>query len=465
MDSVLKLVYDNWTDAGYPLPNGVHPKVINRLKQLITTNPTVSLGQHQETIRQEAEGNPFLFDHSNVFTYFKQDHPLTDIVRVSQVDDNHIYVLPIEIRTSTDQTCRPNTIKVDGETFTYSIIDTFSTELLTLLQQGKVKILFNLAHDPLELVSQLWDIECYFRKYNINGGNLIFTPGNDCQQEYSDQFPKGKMRVIPCRFMITQQACRDYMSFPRETSFGYISDVVREPDLDKNHIRSKRFVCFNRTMRDHRYMIANLALKHNLLINGVFSFLNSFDHGQEHVSRILKDFGASDYKNQAKKVLDLFPYELDTHHLGKNEKGGFSSENTKKEWYSDTYVHLISETRFVTGTTPFISEKTWRPVMNLQPFIMIGNHGSLKVLHEMGFKTFSPFIDESYDDEKDYKKRMKKIEQEIVKLNNMPIQELHDWYYSITDILLHNQSLLSGLAVLKPFEQTFNDINSYYRKK
>lgn len=465
MDSVLKLVYDNYSDNGFPLPNGMHTKVAERLKHLMRTRPDISIGEHQETIRRETEGNPFVFDHSNFFSYFKKDHSVTDIVRVDQVDDNHIYILPIEIRTTTDQTCTPKTITLDGEKITYSIIDTFSSELLSLLQQGKVKILFNLAHDPLEVVGQLWDIECYFKKYNINGENLIFTPANDCQLEYSKQFPQGKFRVIACRFMITQQACRDYMTFPRETSLGYISDVVRESDLDVNHIRSKRFVCFNRTMRDHRYVLAHLALKHDLLKNGVFSFLNSFDHGQEHVSRILKDFNASDYNNQAKRVLDLFPYELDTQHLGKNEKGGFSSENTKKEWYSDSYVHLISETRFVTGTTPFISEKTWRPIMNLQPFIMVGNYHSLRVLHDLGFKTFSPFIDESYDEETDYKKRMKKIENEIVKLNNMPIQELHDWYYSIKDILLHNQSLLPGLAMIKPFEQTFTDIKSYYRKK
>lgn len=465
MDSVLKLVYDNYLDNGFPLPNGIHPKVTDRLKHLMRTESNISFGQHQETIRQQTEGNPFVYDHSNFFSYFKDTFGKENVVSLDDIVDGNIYVLPLEIRTSTDKVYKPNVLTINGETISYNVIDTFSPKLLSLIQQGKVKVLFNLAHDPLDDVNQLWKIESLFKEYNISGNNLIFTPANECQHEYREKYPQSKLRVIPCRFMVTQQAAKDYLSFPRTTSFGYISDVVRETDFDTNYIRPKRFVCFNRTMRNHRYMLAHLALKHNLLENGVFSFLNGFDHGSEHIGQILKKFDVKDYNESSDKILKLLPYELDTQHLGKNEKGGFSTENTKKEWYSETYVHLISETRFDMGTTPFISEKTWRPIMNLQPFIMVGNHDSLKVLHEMGFKTFSPFIDESYDDEPDYKIRMKKIENEIVKLNNMPIQELHDWYYSITDILLHNQSLLNGLASMKPFEQTFNDIKSYYKKE
>jgi len=108
------------------------------------------------------------------------------------------------------------------------------------------------------------------------------------------------------------------------------------------------------------------------------------------------------------------------------------------------------------GNTPFISEKTYRPISNLQPFIMVGNYHSLRYLKEFGFKTFSPFIDESYDDETDYTIRMQKIYSEIEKLNNMPINEIHDWYYSITDILLHNQKHLMDLASMNPYQDTID---------
>jgi hypothetical protein len=64
-------------------------------------------------------------------------------------------------------------------------------------------------------------------------------------------------------------------------------------------------------------------------------------------------------------IHNLIPYEIDTHHLSSIEKQGFGNENSKKEIYLDTYLHLTSETRFDTGDIPFLSEKTYRPSMNL----------------------------------------------------------------------------------------------------
>jgi hypothetical protein len=71
--------------------------------------------------------------------------------------------------------------------------------------------------------------------------------------------------------------------------------------------------------------------------------------------------------------------------------------------------------------------------------------GALKLLQSLGFKTFSPFIDESYDDELDEGKRLGMIYQEIVILSSMSKEEIHAWYWSMEDILIHNQSHLLSL--------------------
>jgi hypothetical protein len=43
------------------------------------------------------------------------------------------------------------------------------------------------------------------------------------------------------------------------------------------------------------------------------------------------------------------------------------------------------------------------------------------------------------------------IVKEIVKLNNMSLEEIHEWYYSITDILIHNQQVLSSYKNYNPY--------------
>jgi hypothetical protein len=63
---------------------------------------------------------------------------------------------------------------------------------------------------------------------------------------------------------------------------------------------------------------------------------------------------------------------------------------------------------------------------------------ALKKLREYGFKTFEPFIDESYDGIVNSDIRFGAIEKEINKLCNKSIEEIHEWYWSIEDILKHN---------------------------
>jgi hypothetical protein len=46
-------------------------------------------------------------------------------------------------------------------------------------------------------------------------------------------------------------------------------------------------------------------------------------------------------------------------------------------------------------------------------FIVFGGYQYLKNLRQLGFKTFNSVIDESYDDEPDYKLRGEKICQQI----------------------------------------------------
>jgi hypothetical protein len=159
----------------------------------------------------------------------------------------------------------------------------------------------------------------------------------------------------------------------------------------------------------------------------------------------------------------LIPLEIDTHHLPKNKKNGFTSNNNNKQFYLDTYFHITSETSFVADSKhPFYSEKTFHPIVNLQPFIFVGNPYSLKQLQDFGFKTFHPYIDETYDQLEDPKERFKLIEKEIEKLSLLTHQELHDLYYKLTDITIHNHNLLRTFINYYPFETALADIKKFY---
>jgi hypothetical protein len=467
MDSILKLVYDNWTDYNFPLPNGRHPAINQLLKDDIKTNNREVWAHSQDVIQQQVSSNVFQFDHSNFWTYFKKYYPRESIVKVSEVTDpSCVYIWPIEIRSTNESIYSESSFTLNGETITYSLIDTINPELVKLMQLGRVKILINLAHDPLDDDLHLIRIEEYFERYNIDGSNIMFVPGNDLTIEKQKYFPNCKIKIIPSELMITQQFAANMLNYPFETSLGYVSDIVRSSDLNKDVYRDKKFLCFNRSMRPHRYMIAYYALKHNLFENGTFSFLNQTINEQSIIKTITKfnpDESIDLCEKYSHTIFNMIPYELDTKHLTESQRMSFNIANNLKELYTSSYVHLTTETRFEYGESPFITEKTWRPIINLQPFIMIGNAGTLKFLHNMGFKTFNGYIDESYDLEFDPVKRFSMIEKEIVKLNNMSLEELHNWYYSMTDILLYNQEHLKTFANINPFASVFDEIKKAYK--
>jgi hypothetical protein len=152
----------------------------------------------------------------------------------------------------------------------------------------------------------------------------------------------------------------------------------------------------------------------------------------------------------------MIPYEIDTQDLTPDGKQGFqTNENNKKEIYADSYLHITSETCFDSHGSPFMSEKTFRPILNLQPFIYVGNYKALEELRKLGFKTFDGFIDESYDLEPDPKKRFDMITNEILRFAKMPMEELHSWYYSLKDILIYNQQHFLTFNTLNPLHTLF----------
>ena len=71
--------------------------------------------------------------------------------------------------------------------------------------------------------------------------------------------------------------------------------------------------------------------------------------------------------------------------------------------YTDAYVELVTET--TTGFF-FITEKTVKPLAFGLCFVMIGCYRFLNHLRRLGFKTFHPHIDESYDQIKDRDSRI-----------------------------------------------------------
>ena len=109
-----------------------------------------------------------------------------------------------------------------------------------------------------------------------------------------------------------------------------------------------------------------------------------------------------------------------------------------------TFLYVICETDYSTNITMnrdyiHFTEKTIIPLNQRKPFLMLGGPYYLKHLKKLGFRTFSNFWDESYDNEVDNEIRMNMVIEIIKNINKKSLTELEDLRNEMMPILLHNE--------------------------
>ena len=146
-----------------------------------------------------------------------------------------------------------------------------------------------------------------------------------------------------------------------------------------------------------------------------------------------------EYEKYSDGLIEKLPLQLD-----KDFKTCHSVTHFNINHYLDTYFTICTEShctdREESGNALAFTEKTLKPIMNFHPFILVANAGSLKHLKEYGFKTFSPFIDESYDDIVETNKRLVKVMNEVERVCKIPESALKDIYKDLLSKVVHNQN-------------------------
>lgn len=469
MGRILKLVYSNSVELHgrtYHLSNGLPKKLVDHVQACTVKNDSFNSHENISYIERENPNWRGHFTLNNFYYYFQNFYGKENIISVDNVidDSNVIYAYPIEINTTINALTDEHQLTINGETLAYTVIDTFEPKILELMRKGQLKIILSNIQDPCSSpASSVYEFEKVLKSNGISESNLICIFGNS-YSVHTKTFPESRVKFTYGILPLQQQSKASF-EFPRMTSLGYVSDIVRKEDIDrlKNTIRPKKFLSFNRSLRSHRYYLAYLAMKYSFLHEGIFSFINVPDTPARIKNQIEMFEGRPITDKEFYRLMNHFPIELDTETLDANQKRGFTTDSNKKEWYLDSYIHLTSETSFVVQEIdePFFSEKTFRPINNLQPFIYLGNAYALKKLQSLGFKTFHPYIDESYDNEPDHIKRMKLIKTEILKLVKMPKKDLHNLYYSLQHITLHNFEVFISYKDSNPFEIAVNDIVNF----
>lgn len=222
--------------------------------------------------------------------------------------------------------------------------------------------------------------------------------------------------------------------------------------------KTKKFLSFNKVDRQHRITLFEKLLELDLVKDAYYSF-----DILENNLNILR----TDIWNQFSNIVsiaDSLPLVLNRSPERDNPVD-IRADDLK--YFNETYFSVVTETLFydmidpdlryyyvntseVFGTFP--TEKTYKCLALGHPFISVSTCGFLKTLRGRGYKTFSPFIDESYDDIVNDHDRMDAIVNEINRLCSLSQEELDQFILNVEPILEHNRqqfAIIGNNAITK----------------
>jgi hypothetical protein len=105
--------------------------------------------------------------------------------------------------------------------------------------------------------------------------------------------------------------------------------------------------------------------------------------------------------------------------------------------YHDYFMEIVVETDCVSNT--WITEKAIKNLYIGRPFIMMSGAHSLTRLQQAGFKTFSPWFDESYDQIENNYQRFEAIKQEIDRIATFSLDELNSIFQEMLPTIEYNR--------------------------
>ena len=323
---------------------------------------------------------------------------------------------------------------VNGDAFRWFPLDTLiPSEILDKIKLGTVTLCISNAHEAYHYV-----IEDIYKdviiKYSINPRHVLYlTNSIDIGQEIEIVSKKYNLEKLQSECILLFEYVANHEIKHRSTEY------CTTFNLQKNY--KKRYLTLNGLYRPHRSLLILLLKCYELLGQGYVSYNASGNvkPSPEDCYQYLKNKSKQHKevlqlleKNKSKLVL-LDKMFIDTKQNQEWHAADYVSLN--KKFYEDTYFSVVTETLcfpdysqagYTLGRA--ISEKTFKPILNKHPFLILGVSGVLNFLHELGYRTFDPVINEKYDTYSDPVERVYHLVLEIQRLVNLNQNELVNFY-------------------------------------
>jgi len=355
--------------------------------------------------------------------------PLTDYL-----ENNYKHTIGIDFDNSLNNIIVLETVEHFKGCFQNLRTKFSGTSLVEILKNNDIKIIFGSIADPSSRIDKI-KLMNQIELLNLTD-KVYYLDSVINHQEDKNTFCYHHFLEEPG---IHYEKFGNYNFFEEINDLGYKSKDIDETEIDT--FREKKFLSFNRTVdKDNRLSLYHTYLE-NDFSDSYFSFLNMSSDYNDDMDGC--NFFTSTPKLSYSSYKDKLPIELDTKDIDVNLCNFKTSNTFKKKLFLNSCINIVTETSFSSNSI-FISEKIIKPILCFQPFLVLGPQYYLKELKKLGYKTFSEFWDESYDEIKSGAQRYFAIEKIILELNNKTIEEINELYQKTKNICIYNRKVFDN---------------------
>jgi hypothetical protein len=305
------------------------------------------------------------------------------------------------------------------------------------IRANNIKILVYFPYEGFDLsLYSNWFKKLHelFLNYKYEGIKKYFVFNNMYIEELYNIFLKDNPELTSIKF----DRVFGYSFFHSDSYFNLIAHNIK---LNNNNTtKNKNFVCYNSQLRPHRLFLVSELKRRNLLENSYVSMLGtyknypdtSFEYAKTTTLSILEH---SNFINTVKKYCIDYLNNWEPLLLDKNQQN-VDSINFELTHFQDSYFSVVTETGM--GYPLRVSEKTFKPIANKHPFIIVGCAHTLKYIKSLGYETFPELFDESYDAIEDNGHRLLAIIDQIESFCKLSDKEKDTKFNLVKDKLEHN---------------------------
>jgi hypothetical protein len=215
-----------------------------------------------------------------------------------------------------------------------------------------------------------------------------------------------RLSEIPYRFGLLPHGAYYLESI---TYLYSVKDIAAIQSIDPKRNVDKLFLSLNRRPKWYRILLSAIAERSGwgddtFLSFGGVSLEADFLDWHTQIPKAVEAIAALTSANISEEdVLEFVKkgaINLDQDFGSSHTTGSmaYHSNDSIFPFFARSFMSIITETYYTSDIfDTSLTEKTFKPIALGHPFILLSTPGSLGELRSLGYETFSPFIDETYD--------------------------------------------------------------------